>query len=85
MNFPFIVPEHEGLAGGEDDGDDPGGADHDPGSPLHVGGLEGPQGPADHQISEEDERSMIQSVASCPCQSLGEMYKNNLNGCCSEG
>ena len=48
------LPEHEGLAGGQDGGDDPGSGDHDPGSPLHVSRLESPQGPADDQISEED-------------------------------
>ena len=48
------VPEHEGLAGGQDGGDDPGRDDHDPGSPLHVSRLESPQRSTDDQISEEE-------------------------------
>lgn len=46
------VPPHEGLARGQDGGEDPGDGDHQSGSPLHVGRLYRKEGSGDDQISE---------------------------------
>ena len=56
------LPEHEGLTGGQDGGEEPGGDNHQAGSPLHVGLLDCEQGPADDQISGQDSGLITQST-----------------------